>query len=209
MKIDCISDLHGHFPPLEGGDLLIIAGDHTGRDTIGEWQNFGFWLHSQPYKHKVWIAGNHDDTISRNRAFAKEFACGAHYLEDEALEIEGFKLWGTPWTHRFPGINPDCAAFTLKQKTQLMEKWALIPDDTDILITHMPPFGILDGDGYYQRYGCDHLRERVHNIKPKLHVFGHIHEGYGQISQDGTHFINAAHMTMSYYPANQPIRVTL
>lgn len=216
MIIDCISDLHGFYPKLEGGDLLIVAGDLTGRDTVGEWQNFGFWMHKQQYKHKVWIAGNHDGIIERNREFAREFVCGAHYLQDEAMEINGLKIYGSPWTPEFCNWH-----FMKPRGDQIRAVWDKIPEDTDILITHGPPYGILDCPfsipaSKHDRCGCVDLREVVERIKPKLHVFGHIHGGYGELAlkhndaiKTQTWCVNAALMNEDYRPLNKPIRVTL
>lgn len=213
MIVDCVADLHGSYPELQGGDLLIVAGDVTGFDRPHEWQRFGFWLNAQKYKHKVWIAGNHDGLIQLNREYAREFVSGAHYLQDDGIEIEGLKLWGSPWT------PPFCKWHFMLPPEKIKEKWDLIPDDTDILITHGPALGTLDTITERQRelsrpLGCPHLRDAIRRVQPDLHVFGHIHGGYGIKS---TYFpcgklftsVNAAHMNEDYRPVNPPIRVIL
>jgi Icc-related predicted phosphoesterase len=98
-------------------------------------------------------------------------------------------------------------AFNLQRGPALREKWALIPEGTDVLITHGPPFGILDWTARGERVGCEDLLEAVRRVKPRLHVFGHIHEGYGEHEQDGTRFVNASICTEAYQPTNAPIVV--
>lgn len=231
MIIDCISDLHGSRPPLPGGDLLIVAGDLTARDTDEEHYNVVEWLCNQEYEKIIVIAGNHDNNL--NDVYFDAIQGGeVVYLEDSGTEFEyqipefpeedeGFlpsgkrtlKIWGSPWTPWFEGVNPICTAFMIPPE-QLKEKWYLIPEDTDILITHCPPKGILDQTKRKYRVGCPDLRDWVMRWQPKLHVFGHIHEGYGKWQSDNpkfepTIFVNAAHMSVKYQPDNPPIRITL
>jgi len=224
MIIDCISDLHGHFPKLEGGDLLIIAGDLTATDTVQESISFQIWLHDQNYKKKILIAGNHDNRIAGFpfSAMSRHYQeMGETYLCDSGTEFEGFKIWGSPWTTQFPGINPKCCAFTRPFMSSLQDRWELIPDDVDILITHTPPYSILDKVA--TEFGAsvgdqDLLKELDSRIKPKLHVFGHIHEnggkqmifkrlGYG--IENNTICVNASIVNEYYKPVNDPIRITL
>ena len=142
MIIDCISDLHGFYPDLEGGDLLIVAGDLTSRDTKEQHIDFSMWLAAQNYSHKVVIAGNHDNRLILLGGPVK--APRLDYLLDSGTEFQGLKIWGSPWTKWFPQVNPKCSAFMLKTEDELAEKWKLIPDDIDVLVTHGPPHGILD-----------------------------------------------------------------
>jgi Icc-related predicted phosphoesterase len=212
--IDCLSDLHGSFPKLDGGDLLILGGDYTGKHTQAEFLIFRDWLKSQDYKKKIIIGGNHDIPLFDGSFYFNDDWLGATWLNDSGCEFEGLKIWGSPWTSWFEGINPNCKAWTLKGDAKLSKKWDLIPQDTDILITHSPPYGIgdecLDLEGYnYQNVGSKSLLAKVQKIKPKAHIFGHIHEGYGHEEIDGTHFINASHMNESYMPANKAIRLLL
>lgn len=219
MIIDILSDLHGSFPDLPGGDLLILGGDYTARHNAVEYDRFKIWLNNQSYAKKIVIGGNHDTDFKVGNVckdagqfrFTRDWL-DAIYLEDSGCEYEGIKIWGSPWTAWFDGINPNCKAWTLRNDKALAKKWALIPDDTDILITHSPPCGILDeclsGDKF-ENVGSKSLRARVFEINPKLHVFGHIHEGYGQIKLDDIIFVNASHMDVNYKPVNKPIRITL
>lgn len=227
MNITTISDLHGETPDLESGDLLIIAGDLTAMDKPHQYVKFGKWLKKQDYEKIILIAGNHDVRLSHANSINDLFDCpnNVDYLCDSGTEYKGLKIWGAPWTPWFYGINPDCAAFTLKNRSQLAEKWALIPDDTNILVTHGPPFGMLDKNKRSTRCGCYALSDRVLQLKNlKLHVFGHIHEGYGECHQAykeiteainnepnaiGHLSINCAHMNRDYEPINKPINIYL
>jgi Icc-related predicted phosphoesterase len=209
MKIDLISDLHGFKPVLEGGDLLIIAGDLTARDKAPEYHDFLRWLSRLDYKKKLIIGGNHDTYLMKWESH--KLCDSIEYLFDSGTEYEGLKIWGSPWTATFRGQNPECMAFSLDIDTQLMEKWALIPDDIDILVTHTPPQGVLDKCSR-RRVGCHHLLNRVLEIKPKIHVFGHIHECGGQqtkIEGLDTTFVNAAYVNKYYEPVHKAIRIEL
>ena len=238
MIIDCISDLHGAKPKLEGGDLLIVAGDLTAKDDFQGWLDFVAWIQLSKYKKKIVIGGNHDNWFIKNPPKENTFGDDCSYLCDSGtefvyypplrkdmpdgteLERKTFKIWGSPWSLTFDGMNPHCKAFTVDTEKELAEKWALIPDDIDILITHSPPFSILDEAMHthnYQSVGSRSLTSSVERIRPKLHVFGHIHEGYGILRYNyddiemGWHpiFVNASIMDVNYRPSNKPIRVTL
>jgi len=220
MIIDCISDLHGFYPKLEGGDLLIVAGDLTEKDQPQEYFDFEEWLEVQPYEKKILIAGNHDNYLREN---ADYMFAGSSYLKDSGTEFEGLKIWGSPWTKTFKGMNPHCKAFTVDTEEELEQKWRKIPPHIDILITHEPPYGIFDqvdfseGDSSAYSVGSHSLKYCVQMLMPKLHVFGHVHEGYGMqrpnlefVDLDGYPiFVNASHVNEYYKPVNKPIRIEL
>jgi Icc-related predicted phosphoesterase len=215
MIIDCISDLHGYFPKLEGGDLLIVAGDLTAADRPDQYWRFTQWLIDQNYECKVIIAGNHDNLIQnapKDFANFKPFT----YLEDSGIQFQGLKIWGSPWTLTFEGMNPHCKAFTVDTEEELEQKWKNIPHDIDILITHSPPWGILDAvranpELPLRSCGSLHLYLLLkYAIRPRLHVFGHIHEGYGRLEQfTNCISVNASHVNGKYEPVNKPIRIEL
>jgi Icc-related predicted phosphoesterase len=166
MIIDCIGCLHGNYPKLEGGDLLIVTGDLTARDDIDEYIYFVEWLNYQKYKKKIVISGNHDNLVKDHLKWKDDPPTAFEYLCDSGTEFEGLKIWGSPWTSTFEGMNPHCMAFTCDSEENLEIKWARIPDDIDILITHSPPYGILDGipikyDGTMFHVGSPSLREHV------------------------------------------------
>lgn len=215
IKITCISDMHGEWPNLQGGDLLIIAGDLTATDTEKEFGLFDCWLDRQKYKKIVIVAGNHDRFLQDfNKKYPgyKHFQ-NAEYLCDSGTEFEGFKIWGSPWTKKFDGINPRCTAFTLDKEKELAKKWDLIPDDIDILITHSPPHGILDKTFRGEYAGSISLTERLKNIKPFLHVFGHIHEQGGNwyTNEDypPSHSFNCSIMNEFYTSTHPPFNIEM
>lgn len=207
MIIDCISDLHGFKPKLEGGDLLLIAGDSTARDTYEEWDDFCDWLDVQPYKYKVVIAGNHDGNL---HATLIDNMRHCFYLQDSGIELEGKKIYGSPWTPTFLRWY-----FMKDRGFEIRRMWDLIPHDTDILLTHGPMYGVLDKSSFSwtkkdeKNVGCEELRMKFDDgtLRPKLHVFGHIHECYGYAKNNKTLHVNAAIMDEKYDPCRSPIRV--
>ena len=218
MIIDCISDLHGHYPKLEGGDLLIVAGDLTADDSRQGYEQFFDWLNSQDYKKIIFISGNHDNQAMSQFDWGRDHI---EYLCDSGTEFEGLKIFGSPWTKTFEGMNPNCKAFTYDTEEELAEKWALIPDDIDILVTHSPGYAVLDTVDPIDSCCNFHAGsktlalEHKNRLRVKLHVFGHIHESYGlerlsRIKDDSDLIlVNASHVNEHYEPVNNPIRIEL
>ncbi len=222
MKITCISDLHGSYPVLEGGDLLIIAGDCTADEKVDQWMKFFDWMKAQNYRQKILVGGNHDGFLERSISSqeAREMGIdeqeGFEYLSDTGVEFEGLKIWGSPWTPKFFNWH-----FMLPRGEKIREKWNKIPLDTDILVTHGPPRGMLDKTWDGRRPGCNDLAHRIKELKSlKLHVFGHIHEDYGWRHSDyelgdntiiphGHLSVNCALMNEHYHMVNKPITVIL
>ena len=213
MKITFISDTHtrqGQIPysDLPGGDLLIHAGDimNSGYNK-NDIFDFLYWYDSIPdYTTKIFIAGNHDRMFENHPEDVKQWLSefpNITYLQDQAITVDGIKIYGSPWQPEFFSW-----AFNLPRKGPgLMSKWEAIPDDTDILITHGPAFGTLDtvAGRQYDNLGCELLAERIERLKPKIHVCGHIHSGYGYTFKDGTHFFNAAVLNERYNYTQKPI----
>lgn len=204
MKCVAISDTHTLHWDLDipDGDVLIHAGDSLNRGTLVELQDFNAWLFTLPHKHKIVIAGNHDWCFERAdcHARAKEILTEAIYLQDESVVINDLLFYGSPWQPAFMDW-----AFNLERGKALRKKWKKIPVGTDVLITHGPPMGILDKTISGETVGCFDLREVVEIVKPRFHIFGHIHEGYGQFEYEGTTYINACINTHRYVPSNAPI----
>lgn len=223
-KITFISDTHSKHnmisKDLPGGDILIHAGDfmNSGRNPMDIYQFCKWFEGLEQYDNKVFIAGNHDRLFETDPEMASEIY-GAYenitYLQDEELAIyydgpngdmpeENIRIYGSPWQPEFYNW-----AFNLpRHGEEMKEKWDAIPDNTDILITHGPPFGYLDIPGGQSiRVGCEMLRERVDAFKPKIHVFGHIHGSAGYYFNGHTHFINAAVLNESYMYANLPLNI--
>ncbi len=215
MKITCISDLHGEEPKLPGGDLLILAGDYTASDKIIQWENFFKWLRAQNYRKTIFISGNHD-----NQSMSQFDWFNAEYLCDSGTEFEGLKIYGSPWTKKFPGMNRYCMAYTCDNEEEMADKFEKIPPDVDILITHSPPYSILDGiplaDGSLYHAGSPYLYHWFKYVgRPKLHVFGHIHEGYGiaevfpGYNDTMVKHVNASVIDGDYILKNEPITIEL
>lgn len=214
MRIVCLSDTHNCNNQIEvpDGDILIHAGDATVRGTVFEITQFANWFSSLPHKHKIFVAGNHDWLFETDNALSRSLLDKSiTYLQDSFVEIEGLKIYGSPWQPRFYDW-----AFNLNRGVELAEKWKLIPLDTDVLITHGPPNGILDEvprKYFIENTGCEELRKRVETLaefgKLKLHVFGHIHCGYGQDEQFGVKFVNASNCDEQYEPSQPPIMVEI
>ena len=216
-KITFISDTHTKHDKvngfLPGGDILIHAGDLTGRGYLYEIDDFLKWFDKiDNYDTKIFIAGNHDfgfeDNPNQIKSLLTEYKT-VDYLQDDLLLVgkgdyeDMVKVWGTPWQPEFHNW-----AFNLPRGDKLKEKWDMIPVDTDILITHGPPFGKLDYVPYDNvNVGCEELMKRVQEIKPKIHVFGHIHEGFGYVFDGTTHFINAAVLNGRYEFRNKPLTI--
>lgn len=212
MRIVATSDLHGSFVDIPLCDVLIVAGDvcplHRSHDVITqlEWmrEDFSTWLKKwrKQASHIVWIAGNHDFVCQEPpfEEWAEQHLPEATYLQDKKVEIESLVFYGSPWVHNLPNWAFNC------EEPEMSLYWMNIPDYTDVLITHGPPTGI--GDQAQGRYhvGSSSLANRVREVSPKLHVFGHIHEGYGK-NEDflPITFANVAHNDRSYRAINPPL----
>lgn len=235
MRIVCISDTHGLHPmmpdELPKGDILIHAGDCTNRGTKRDVEDFVNWfMNIKGYDTKIFIAGNHDWAFElANEPHHKGDYDWFHhlinsenlsqsdvtYLEDGEMIIESpefsrpIKIWGSPWQPEFYNW-----AFNLPRLgDELRTKWEMIPEDTDILITHGPPHEVRDFVENWrqpnQNVGCELLRFHVERVKPLLHVFGHIHGAYGAALIKETLYVNASICTERYIPSNKPIIVDI
>lgn len=218
MRFVCISDTHGLHDKVKvpDGDVLIHAGDCCNTGSERDVHMFAKWIKRLPHPHKVVIAGNHDWFFQKQPQLARAYLePDVIYLQDSGCEIEGLTFWGSPWQPWFMDW-----AFNLPRKgIKLREKWNLIPLGTDILVTHSPPYGILDkvrpqppgwgleSDPGSDPLGCEELAIRLNAVRPKLHVFGHIHDGYGRKERDGTIYVNASICDERYRPVNRAVIV--
>lgn len=204
MRVVVISDTHNRHNEvyLPFGDVLVHCGDATGRGTPGEVAAFVTWFEVQDYEHKIMIAGNHDFMFENEPFLARSLVDDRnfHYLEDSSVQIQDVLFYGTPWQPWFHDW-----AFNLERGPEIAKKWAQIPRATEFLITHGPPKNILDRTREGDRPGCFDLLERIKDIKPKVHAFGHIHESYGTYYNDYTLFANASICTRDYAPSNEAI----
>ena len=207
-----MSDSHGehHRVKVPVADVLIHCGDCT--DDIGR-QSLRFfleWLESQPHKHKLFIAGNHDGAFEKwpdlAKAMVKDIAPSCTYLENSGVEIDGVKFWGSPYTPTFMDWHFNC-----DRGEPIRAHWDLIPADTNVLITHGPPMGYNDWSVYDKIHvGCEELLKVIERIQPKIHCFGHIHASYGtqgilhEDSQKTTSIVNASVVNEKYRVVNAP-----
>ena len=206
MKLVLISDTHSLHDQVEvpDGDVLIHAGDFMNHGTrFHELESFVKWWNNQPHSIKILVAGNHDILVEERPDLLKNMLVGTDYLLDSGCEYFGIKLWGSPYTPTFFNW-----AFMRDRGEAIKKHWDLIPEDTNVLITHGPPLYYLDSSkNWGPALGCRDLADAVHRIHPKLHVFGHIHGGYGQTDNGSTKFVNAAQLSEAYKVVNKPIVV--
>jgi Icc-related predicted phosphoesterase len=205
----CISDTHGlhRKVAVPEGDLLIHAGDfmRTGA-YFEEIADFNDWLGEQPHPHKIVVAGNHDLLFEKAPDKARADLTNALYLENEGIVFGGITFWGSPMTPVFANW-----AFQVERGAASRRYWDSIPLGTDVVITHGPPYGTLDKpDILAPHLGCQDLIKAILRAKPRLHVFGHIHGGYGQeVGPNGTCMVNAAVLDQQYALTNAPILVSI
>lgn len=206
MRLVIISDTHVQHEALRlpEGDVLIHCGDFTGSGSIEQIAKFNAWLGRQPHAHKLVIAGNHDRLFETDPGLARSLLTNATYLQDSGAVIGGYRFWGSPWQPAFMDW-----AFNVASPEALAEKWARIPEGTDVLITHCPPKGLGDRCQDGTHAGCPELLKRILAVKPEVHVYGHIHEGYGIRNELGITFGNAAVLNERYRLANEPLVIDL
>ncbi|MCH2083122.1 MAG: metallophosphatase domain-containing protein [Saprospiraceae bacterium] len=204
MKILFISDTHSkhHRFNFPSADMIVHAGDFTRKGTKEEVQDFLTWYQKLDFEHKILIGGNHDFFLEHHSAaFRQMLPKNIHYLEDEGITIEGIKFWGSPITPFFMDY-----AFNRQRGKEIRAYWDKIPTDVDVLVTHGPPYRILDKTLLQMHVGCRELLSAVQDrIHPKIHVFGHIHEAYGQVKEGNTLFINASALKFKGFGTNSPI----
>ena len=203
MKFIPISDTHGYHRELvlPEGDVIIHAGDFCHYGSDDDLYDFLDWYKELNYEYKILIGGNHDfladrDTVKFHSILPEKII----YLEDAGVEINSIKIWGSP-------VHPDPIdwAFGRKRGLEMKKHWDLIPEDIDILITHTPPYGILDKVRAGKSFGCEELRKRIKDLNIKYHVFGHIHASYGEELIGDTQFINASVIKPGKGLVNKPI----
>ena len=186
MKLVLLSDTHNTQPNVPNGDVLIHCGDFSNTGSFVQVQDQLNWLDALPHKTKIVIAGNHDYALEKfleKRDLLASLST-ITYLENSGVEVEGVKFWGSP-------INPPFMNWAFQPPRFNWE--AAIPKDVEVLITHAPPFGILDSNSHFSSIGCPNLLEAVRKLpKLRIHVFGHVHENMGTKLIDGTLFINCA-----------------
>lgn len=192
MKILHLSDTHGchrRLRDLPEADVVVHSGDFTMTGSEAEAIDFMNWFCDLPYHHKIFICGNHDDCLYG--ANIDGLDANVHYLCNSGIDIDGIKFYGVPM------YMGDCV--TDRQS----RNYARIPDDTDVLITHSPAYGILDFDDGIN-YGSEELLDRLSTLNLKAHLFGHIHAQHGLTEQNGVIYSNGAIMNADYTNLSEP-----
>lgn len=213
MRIVALSDTHGHHKKMTipDGDLLIYAGDFSMCARLNDVVEFAAWLKALPHEHKIVIPGNHDLYCEGEFQWAREEFFPAEYLMHMPTEIAGYRIFGSPYSSSI--FEPSRWVFDYpRDGPRSRQLWEHIPDGTDILVTHGPPKGILDRvlnvhQGEDPHVGDFYLKQVVERVRPKVHIFGHIHEGFGsQVVEYGTSFYNVCVCNVYYKPLN-PVTV--
>jgi Icc-related predicted phosphoesterase len=194
------------------GDVLIHAGDFSMRAKHHDLIEFAKWFKSLPHQHKIFVPGNHDMVCESDSHWSRQEFSGVIYLDHSVTgRIPGLRVFGSPYSQAI--YDPSPWFFDYQAGARSQELWRQIPDGIDVLITHGPPKGILDlvdeaHPGEDPHVGDVNLLHRVHEVKPKVHIFGHIHEGYGSYIREhlDTRFYNVCVCDVNYQP-NNPITV--
>jgi Icc-related predicted phosphoesterase len=207
MRLIITSDTHGRhdlIKNLPDGDVFVHAGDFMNSGLYPEEiLSFNRWLGRQPIEHRLVCGGNHDRLFQLAGLLARGLLDNATYLENSGVTINGVSFWGSPYTPEFFNW-----AFMYRRGGEAKRHWAQIPKHLDVLITHGPPFGILDQTtAGGKHHGCEELLKAVKAKKPKVHIFGHIHGGAGTIENGSTRFINAAYLDEQYKTAKPAGRI--
>lgn len=202
MRIVVIGDTHGkhlELPELHG-DVLIHCGDFCDGFQINQEdvEKIDQWFGELDFPEIIVIGGNHDFVAQQKHRSNETVFRNATYLVDESYHYQGVNFFGTPW---LPALN-GWAYYLPDDKRK--EKWELIPADTDILISHTPPFGILDKPKSGNSVGCKHLRKRTEAVSPDVHCFGHVHASYGVYHSEHTTYYNASVVNADLDVRNPP-----
>ena|ERR1039458_1786049 len=209
-RIVALSDTHGFHRKVTvpDGDIVIFAGDAmTSGYDFKEFKDFAEWFSDLPHMHKIFCGGNHDRVLESSERIClsyftkKRSSRDVIYLKDDGASINGKIFWGSPYQPEFYNW-----AFNVPRGEQIKKHWDLIPLNTDVLITHGPPMGILDQtEGWgNQHVGCEELLKRLGEVKPKIHIFGHIHAGYGVHYNSDTMSANVSICNEAYVAVNEP-----
>ena len=214
MKMVCIADTHGfhHDVDVPDGDILIHAGDLSMSGELSVLTDLNEWFGKLPHPYKIVIAGNHDRSLGQDEMLGFKIFTNAIYLLKSKVEIEGIKIWGSPYT---PWNSEIYNYFAFgKPRYDMSGAWRGMPNDVDVLVTHCPPKGMLDqvaetGFNPGEHVGDEGLLEKIKKFKPKYNIFGHIHEGYGILEYEDTTFINCSVVNEAYNLVNLPVEIKI
>ena len=211
LKLTCFSDTHATEidPILPKGDVLIFCGDFSGMSTTFDVIEFDRFMGKQKHKHKLVVLGNHEKQCEQDWNLVN-LMTNCKVLFDSSIVIKGVKFFGTSWQPEFNNW-----AFN-RTEEELVELYKRIPNDTDVLISHCPPYGIVDM-AHGEHLGSKALKERINQINPKLVICGHIHGGYGKVCTVGipestipkTIYVNCSILDDDYREVNEPITIEI
>jgi Icc-related predicted phosphoesterase len=207
LRIVLISDTHGKHEELGtlSGDVLIHCGDvcHGFRNDGAHLAAIDRWFLEQNFERIFCVGGNHDFAAQERQSNGIPIFENAIFLQDQEHVFDGVSFYGTPWL-------PDLSRWAYYQPDEERKrKWDLIPNHTDVLITHTPPVGIIDLPRSGRNVGCPYLRSAVSEIAPRLHCFGHIHASAGRSVQERTTFVNASVIDSNYVVCHTPIVIDI
>jgi Icc-related predicted phosphoesterase len=201
LRLVLLSDTHQLHREVDvpDGDIFIHAGDFTMfSESMEAVADFNDWLGELPHRYKIVVPGNHEFFLEADPS-ERSLLSNATVLINEGTEIEGLRIWGSPVTPVYGG------AFGLNSAKDRKRLYARIPQNIDVLVSHGPPFGIRDTapiSGLHE--GCYELLDAVLRVRPKLHVFGHIHTAYGIFRTEHTTFVNASRLGLHHDPDKAP-----
>ena len=213
MRVCCMSDIHNKLglmnpPP---ADVLVIAGDLTQNGTLYEISLFNDDLGKirNNYKEIFVVGGNHDFYLYNYAEVADQAITNGKYMEDEKVTFRGKKFYFSPWIPPIGGW-----AFEYPNDHIARDLWGRIPTKLDLLVTHGPPAGvgfleIADNSYVKGPCGCPILSDALVRAKPKNHVFGHIHEGYGSLERGGINFYNVSSRKRDYHTINPAVVIDI
>ena len=194
MKVVCTGDTHGLHENLNipDGDLFIHVGDISDSGRLEDYLSFNRMLSTLSHKNKIILSGNHDLLFELKTNSLTDVLSNGIYLKHGLIEIDSLKIWGSSWQPELFGRS-----------------WLEIPDHIDVLITHIPPFGVLDNIHGGKNLGSKSLLKIIHTLNPKFVVFGHVHESYGiekrTYNGQETCFINCSAVVGFQKKLNPPI----
>jgi len=207
IRIQFISDLHNKLDKVKlvPSDWLLIAGDLSINGRIPEISKFNHDLQNAirqfKFKHIIYTAGNHDDLFKENQFLAKSMVANAVYLEDKMVEIEGVKIWGSPYSPTYGDF-----VFNYDRGEPAKQQWSKIPNDIDILMTHAVPYNMLDMTNTFQHVGCENLLDAIlQRDSIRIHVGGHLHFSHGVKEFHDKLYINAAICNDELQPIHTPV----
>ena len=199
-KIVATADLHGALPDIPPCDIVVFAGDITGTGQAMEYRRFFRYANELPAEYVIMVAGNHDTMELYNPKYKSDKIIT---LLNQGIELNGLKIWGSPYSNPFNGWR-----FMPDDETR-DDAYSEIPNDTDILITHGPEHMILDLLPQQGHVGDKVLAKHITRIRPKVHICGHIHEGYGYTNITGVHSYNVSYISGKFDRINEPVSIRL